>query len=135
MYRLNEQQQAIVDRATKISQSVVAEHAAEVDEQACFPQESMQALADAGFYGVMIPTDLGGMGEGLRTLAAVVEQVAIGCPSTAMVYMMHCAGRQLLRCRSGKVQRRSSRVRQRRPPEHTCLFGKGKPQPVLGSRF
>lgn len=92
MYRLNEQQQAIADRATEISQGVISENANDVDEQARFPSEGMKALADAGFYGVMIPTELGGMGEGLRTLAAVVEQVAIGCPSTAMVYMMHCAG-------------------------------------------
>ena len=92
MYRLNEQQQAVVDRATELSQSVIAGYAAQVDEQARFPEESMKALADAGFYGVMIPAELGGMGEGLRTLAAVVEQIAIACPSTAMVYMMHCAG-------------------------------------------
>ena len=31
MYRLNEQQQAIADQASEIAQSVIAEHAADVD--------------------------------------------------------------------------------------------------------
>ena len=68
MYRLKEQQRSIVDRAKEISQSVIAEHATEVDEYARFPEESMKALADAGFFGVTIPIELGGMGEGLRNV-------------------------------------------------------------------
>ena len=92
MYRLNEQQQALADQAVEISQSIIAQHAADVDKNARFPTEGLEALADGGFYGLLIPKELGGRGESLRTVAAVVEQVAIGCPSTAMVFMMHCSG-------------------------------------------
>ncbi|MGB7346844.1 MAG: acyl-CoA dehydrogenase family protein [Pirellulaceae bacterium] len=92
MYRLNTDQQAVVDKATSIADAVIATHAADVDEQGRFPAESMQALADAGFYGLLVPEELGGMQQSLRVLAAVVEQIACRCASTAMVYMMHCSG-------------------------------------------
>jgi alkylation response protein AidB-like acyl-CoA dehydrogenase len=92
MYRLNTEQQAVFDKAAAIADSVIAEHAIEVDEKGRFPSESMQALADAGFYGLLIPTELGGMQQSLRVLAAVVERIACRCASTAMVYMMHCSG-------------------------------------------
>ena len=92
MYRLDPTQQTILSKATEIAESVIASHAADVDEQGRFPTESLKSLADAGLCGLTIPTELGGMGQSLRVLAAVVEQVAGACPSTAMVFMMHCSG-------------------------------------------
>jgi alkylation response protein AidB-like acyl-CoA dehydrogenase len=92
MYRLNPEQKAIVDQATEIADAVIADHAADVDEQGRFPVEGMQALADAGFHGLHIPKEFGGMQQDLRVLAAVVERIACRCASTAMVYMMHCSG-------------------------------------------
>lgn len=92
MYRLNAEQEAIVAKARAAAESVIAANAAEVDEKARFPAESMKALADAGLYGLLVPKESGGMGQGLRTLAAVVDEIAQRCASTAMVYMMHNCG-------------------------------------------
>ncbi|HWB07230.1 MAG TPA: acyl-CoA dehydrogenase family protein [Verrucomicrobiales bacterium] len=92
MYRLTPEQEAIVSRANAITGSVIASNAAEVDEAGRFPAESMKALADAGLWGLLVPKELGGMGEGLRTLAAVVDGIAQHCASTAMVFMMHQCG-------------------------------------------
>ncbi len=92
MYRLNSEQQTAVDAAAAIADSVVAEHASKVDEQGRFPIASMRALADGGFYGLLIPEKFGGMQSSLRVLAAVVERIACRCASTAMIYMMHCSG-------------------------------------------
>jgi alkylation response protein AidB-like acyl-CoA dehydrogenase len=92
VYRLSESQQEVVDRATDIAEGVVAEHAQDVDAEARFPRESLDALAADGFLGLTVPREHGGMGEGLRTICAVLDRIAQRCPSTAMVYKMHLCG-------------------------------------------
>jgi alkylation response protein AidB-like acyl-CoA dehydrogenase len=91
MYRLTAEQEAVVAKA-KAAAAVITAHAADVDEKGRFPSESMKALADAGLWGLLVPGELGGLGQGLRTLAAVVDEIAQHCASTAMVYMMHNCG-------------------------------------------
>jgi alkylation response protein AidB-like acyl-CoA dehydrogenase len=91
MYRLSTDQQAIVAKARSLAQSTVAQHASDVDTNGRFPTESMDALAKAGLYGLMVPTDLGGMGQSPRVVASVLEELAQVCSSTAMVFMMHNA--------------------------------------------
>jgi alkylation response protein AidB-like acyl-CoA dehydrogenase len=92
MYRLNSDQEAIVSKARSVAESVLAKHAGDVDENGRFPAESMAALAEAGFWGLMVPVELGGQGQGLRVLAAVMDELAQRCASTAMVFMMHQCG-------------------------------------------
>ena len=71
---------------------MLAAHAADVDERGRFPEESLAALAAAGFHGLLVPRELGGMGQGLAVLAAVLDELAQHCASTAMVFMMHQCG-------------------------------------------
>jgi alkylation response protein AidB-like acyl-CoA dehydrogenase len=92
MYRLTSDQAAVVITARSIATTTLAQHAADVDAQSRFPAESMKALADAGLYGLLVPTELGGMGQSPRVLAAVIDELAQVCASTAMVFMMHNAG-------------------------------------------
>ncbi len=91
MYHLTPEQEAVVAKA-KSAGTVIASHAPDVDEKSRFPSESMKALADAGLWGLLVPAEFGGLGQGLRTLAAVVDEIAQHCASTAMVYMMHNSG-------------------------------------------
>jgi alkylation response protein AidB-like acyl-CoA dehydrogenase len=92
MYRLDPDQLAIVERARRLADDEVAPHAAEVDEQARFPSEAVDALGRAGLLGLTVPTDHGGLGQGLRAAVAVLDEVSQRCPSTGMVYLMHlCA--------------------------------------------
>ena len=92
MYRLNEAQQNIVRDAAAVADRSVAPNAARVDRERAFPRESIAALGRAGLLGLTIPAASGGMGEGLRTTAAVLDEVAQRCASTAMVYLMHICG-------------------------------------------
>src|SRR5262249_50089930 len=39
-----------------------------------------------------VPKEHGGLGQGTRTAAAVIETLAQRCPSTAMIYLMHLCG-------------------------------------------
>ncbi|MGH9131200.1 MAG: acyl-CoA dehydrogenase family protein [Acidimicrobiales bacterium] len=68
---------------------VAAAHALEVDRDGRFPAETVEALRSSGLLGLVGPTELGGMGQGLRAAAEVVEALARHCGSSAMVLMMH----------------------------------------------
>ena len=69
-----------------------APRAAGVDRDAAFPQDSIAALGANGLLGLTVPKAYGGLGQGPRTAAAVIDAVAQRCPSTAMVYLMHLCG-------------------------------------------
>ena len=92
MYRLNKDQQRIVDAAVAVADSDLAPRAAAVDRDATFPKEAIAALGARGLLGLNVPKEYGGHGEGLRTIAAVIDVAAQRCSSTAMVYLMHLCG-------------------------------------------
>src|SRR5262245_38544992 len=92
MYRLTEDQQRIVADAAAVAEKDLAPRAAAVDRDATFPTESIAALGARGLLGLNVPEAFGGLGQGPRTTAAVIETIAQRCPSTAMVYMMHLCG-------------------------------------------
>jgi len=70
--------------------------AADVDEKARFPAEAMSALAAGGLHGLCVDRAHGGLGEGPRAFAAVVEELATACGSAAMVYVMHVTATQAI---------------------------------------
>jgi alkylation response protein AidB-like acyl-CoA dehydrogenase len=91
-YRLNPEQLAVIEKLAALADEKITPHAAEVDAEGRFPSESMAALVEAGFWGLTVSTELGGMGHGLRMTAAAVETIAQRCASTGMVYLMHLCG-------------------------------------------
>jgi alkylation response protein AidB-like acyl-CoA dehydrogenase len=65
-------------------------NAVESDKKLMYPRKNFQLLANHGFLGLIVPKDLGGMGENHVAAAMAVETIArYGCPSTAMCYTMH----------------------------------------------
>jgi acyl-CoA dehydrogenase len=73
----------------RIGRETAAQHAADVDVQARFPKETVDAFRAEGLLGALIPTELGGLGHDLRTAAAVVRTVGRYCASSAMILAMH----------------------------------------------
>jgi alkylation response protein AidB-like acyl-CoA dehydrogenase len=94
MNLVDSNQQNIVDQVREIVRASIAPHAIKTDESAKFPKASLQALGDAGFWGLTLPTDVGGMGQPPRVFTAVVEEIAQACASTAMIYVMHISASQ-----------------------------------------
>jgi alkylation response protein AidB-like acyl-CoA dehydrogenase len=82
--------------AATLAVEVLATHAVAVDTQARFPRESLASLAQNGFYGLCLDTQFGGQSQGLATFAAVVEELAGQCASTAMVYVMHVTAAKVI---------------------------------------
>ncbi len=81
-----------LDGLEKIAMDVIRPGAAEVDQTGAFPRGAMNALSQGGLLGLISAQAVGGMGEGLRAAALVIERVAQECASTAMVLCMHYAG-------------------------------------------
>jgi alkylation response protein AidB-like acyl-CoA dehydrogenase len=94
IYGLDERQATFARRAADLASSVLGRYAAEIDLHARFPQESVAALGREGLLGLTVPTEFGGLGQGPRVFAAVTEELAQACASTAMVYVMHVAATQ-----------------------------------------
>jgi alkylation response protein AidB-like acyl-CoA dehydrogenase len=92
MYHLKPEQEALIAQVREVADRVIAPNATLVDSEGTFPHASFDALRNAGFLGLTVPVEYGGMGQGLRVACAVVDELAQRCASTAMIYMMHLAG-------------------------------------------
>jgi alkylation response protein AidB-like acyl-CoA dehydrogenase len=80
---------AAVLKARDIATSVLAPSAGQNDADGRFSTEAVQALGEAGLLGLLLPADVGGVGLGPRTFAAVTATLAEVDASVAMVYVMH----------------------------------------------
>lgn len=87
--------------------TVVAEHAPIVDAEARFPEESMRAFAEAGLYGLLTSTEVGGLGKRLREASYTIDAIAQQCGSTAMVMCMHYCGAAVLEAYGTEAVRRA----------------------------
>ncbi|MDA1232280.1 MAG: acyl-CoA/acyl-ACP dehydrogenase [Planctomycetota bacterium] len=94
MYIVDADQKQIVDGVCEIVRSSIAPNCVETDATGTFPKASVQALADAGYFGLTLPKDVGGMAQPPRVFTAVVEEIAQACASTAMIYVMHVSATQ-----------------------------------------
>jgi acyl-CoA dehydrogenase len=81
--------QAFVDEVRRIATEVAAVHADEVDRDARFPREAVDALRAAGAMSAFVPAELGGAAVSLRALARACFELGRRCSSTAMVFAMH----------------------------------------------
>lgn len=80
---------AVVARAREIADDVLFPASLAVDTSELLPVSLLDTLAEAGFYGLAVPAELGGLGVDLPTMTAVVEHLASGCLTTTFVFMQH----------------------------------------------
>ena len=92
MATLSAEQQALQADARRIAQTVLRPGAAQLDLERQYPENNLNALADIGLMGILVPTEYGGRGGTLTDLALVCEHLGWGCASTAMCYLMHACG-------------------------------------------
>jgi alkylation response protein AidB-like acyl-CoA dehydrogenase len=96
VYGLDDLDRHHVARAEALARDVLARHAADVDKSARFPSESVAALGKEGLLGLCVSSELGGLGLGPRAFAAVAEELARQCSSTAMIFVMHVSAQQAI---------------------------------------
>lgn len=94
----------MLDAARRVAEEVARVHSEDVDREARWPEESIRALQQAGLGGLVVPTEAGGLGGGLGTLAAVCEVIGRECASSAICFGMHCVGSAVIAAKTTDAQ-------------------------------
>ena len=106
LFALTAEQQAIVERAARLTRERIAPRADEYDRAGQNPVESWRDLWREGYLAVAIPRAGGGLGLDMPTYAAVLRTVAQGCASTAMTLHMHSTVMRFIDALGTDAQRR-----------------------------
>jgi alkylation response protein AidB-like acyl-CoA dehydrogenase len=77
----------------RIAEQLVKEHiepaAARIDREGKFPKEMIRLLGEHDLLGFGIGEEHGGKGGDFMAMTLVLEQLGMGCASTAMIALMH----------------------------------------------
>jgi acyl-CoA dehydrogenase len=74
---------------TELADAVAAVHAEDVDRQARFPVEALDALREQRALSALVGEELGGGGVSLRAVAQACFELGRRCGASAMVFAMH----------------------------------------------
>ena len=85
MFALSEEHQAVREAVRAICDAKVAPYAADVDENARYPQEAADALLAADFHAPHVPEEYGGAGADALMTVIVIEEVARACASSSLI--------------------------------------------------
>jgi len=86
---LTEFQTEIVAAVRQFVERDIIPHAQELERSDTYPQAIVDAMKAMGLFGLMIPTEYGGLGESLLTYALCVEELARGWMSVSGVINTH----------------------------------------------
>lgn len=90
-FELTAEQQRLKGVARELAQDF-ARRADVHDRERSAPVENFALLREAGFYGMVVPREYGGLGGKSLEYGLVVEELAQGCAATMMAFSMHiCA--------------------------------------------
>ncbi len=84
-YGLSEEHQAIREAVRAICDAKVAPYAADVDENARYPEEAAAALLAADFHAPHVPEEYGGAGADALATVIVIEEIARACVSSSLI--------------------------------------------------
>jgi acyl-CoA dehydrogenase len=73
----------------RVADEVAGVHADDVDRNARFPREAIGALREARALSAWVPSELGGAGVSLESIAQACHDLGRRCSATAMVFAMH----------------------------------------------
>lgn len=85
MFSLSEDHRTIREVVRSIAEEQIAPHAADVDENARFPSEALQALTAAQFAAPHVPEEYGGAGADALATVLVIEEIARVCVSSSLI--------------------------------------------------
>jgi alkylation response protein AidB-like acyl-CoA dehydrogenase len=85
LYALSEEHQAIREAVRAVCDAKVAPFAADVDENARYPQEAHDALLASDFHAPHVPEEYGGAGADALATVIVIEEIARACVSSSLI--------------------------------------------------
>lgn len=87
----DDERRQVVDLARQFAEAELRPNVEAWDAQRTLPPDVLDQLAELGFYGMLVPEEHGGMGFDLPTYIGVLEQLAWGEPSIALLLSIHSA--------------------------------------------
>jgi alkylation response protein AidB-like acyl-CoA dehydrogenase len=91
----------IAESARQFAEKNIRPKMMEWDEAQTFPVETMKALGELGFLGVLVPHEYGGSGFGYQEYITVIDEIAQVCGSIGLSVAAHnslCTGHILQSC-------------------------------------
>ncbi|RFU87924.1 acyl-CoA dehydrogenase [Streptomyces triticagri] len=85
LYRPAEEHDMLRESVRSLAEAKIAPFAAEVDEDARFPQEALDALTANDLHAVHVPEEYGGAGADALATVIVIEEVARVCASSSLI--------------------------------------------------
>ncbi len=85
MFTLTGEQQTLREAARHLAENEIKPNAAEVDRSEAYPWDNVQKLTEAGFMGMTIPEQYGGLGLQYIDAVLVIEQMARVCGVTGRI--------------------------------------------------
>ena len=85
LFALSEEHREIRAAVRELCEAKVAPFAADVDEQARYPEEAATALRQADFHAPHVPEEYGGAGADALATALVIEEIARVCVSSSLI--------------------------------------------------
>ncbi len=85
MLRLTKEQLELQARARSLAEGQIAPRAAEVDRSESYPWKNCHDLREAGFFGLTVPKEFGGLGLGYLEAVLVIEEMAKVCGVTGRI--------------------------------------------------
>ncbi len=80
---------AFLAAVRRIADEVATTHVDEVDRDARFPKETVEALRSEQALSAFVPVELGGAGVSLEAIARACQELGRRCAASAMVFAMH----------------------------------------------
>lgn len=81
--------EALLERVHAMGRAVIAPRADDVDRDARFPYEAIDALRGEKLMSAYVPAEYGGLGLDIAEISALCEALGHYCASTAMIFAMH----------------------------------------------
>lgn len=92
MYQLQEEERMILSMVDSVCTDIIADRAAEIDEQDEFPQDIYDVLAEQGLFGLAMPEEQGGFAVSVNCWAQCVARLAEESPAVALMLFVAAIG-------------------------------------------
>ncbi len=126
-FQLSEEQLQIRELCREVAQRYIAPRAAEIDEQAEFPQDVRQALAEHDILGLPFAEEHGGTGTGALALIMAIEEISKVCASSGLILAVQELGSLPIKL-AGSDEQKMRWLPKLASGEHLAAYGLTEPE-------
>ena len=98
MIELNQEQRMVLNTVREIAQEKIKARAAEIDEKAEFPWDTVGTYAENGLLTPLLPEKYGGIGAEYLLFCMILEEIAKVCASSALILIAQADGMLPILC-------------------------------------